>query len=75
MKKGLVRIIIGSILIAFQVLGMIGNLRTQGVLIPPYPETGGYDLGYVFGYFLIGIVGAILLTFGIQARNKYSDEQ
>ena len=75
MKKGLVRIIIGSILVAFQVLGMLGSLKTHGVLIPPYPETGGYDFAYVFGYFLIGIVGAILLIFGIQARNKYSDEQ
>ncbi|MBQ9986349.1 MAG: hypothetical protein IJP38_08600 [Oscillospiraceae bacterium] len=69
-KKGMVRIILGAILVGFQVLGIIGNLLNEGYLIPPIQGSAGYSAGYILGYFLFGIIGIILLAFGINARKK-----
>lgn len=66
-KRGMVRIVFGFILVAFQILGMIGNALSQGTIIPPHPVSG-YTFSYLLGYFLIGIIGIILLCFGFNAR-------
>lgn len=74
-KKGMVRIVIGFVLIAIQILGMYGNFISTGSLVPvPEGANTGYLAGYYFGYFLFSIVGAVLLFFGFKAR-KNSIEQ
>ena len=69
MKKGMVRIVFGYILVAFQVIGIYGNYISAGTLVPPHPESG-YSIPYLIGYFMIGIIGLILLYFGYKARSE-----
>ncbi|MBQ3110856.1 MAG: hypothetical protein IJC69_06925 [Clostridia bacterium] len=66
-KNGKARIVVGYIMVAFQLIGMIGNAINEGSIIPEHPA-GGYGVGYVIGYFLIGIIGLILLYFGYKAK-------
>ena len=61
MKKGIVRISVGAILIALQILSMIGNAYAGA----PSPFNG--DVFYMLGYFLVGIIGVITLVCGLIA--------
>ena len=69
-KKGMVRIVIGAILVGFQILGLIGNFFDYGSILPPLGGSVGYNAGFLLGYFLFGIIGVLLLVFGINARKK-----
>jgi len=72
-KKGMVRIVLGIIFIAIQVLGMIGNIGQYHTFIPPVTGTAAELTGFYIGYFLWGIVGIILLINGLNARKKSQD--
>lgn len=63
MRKGVVRIILGSYLIVLQILSSLGNLLNGF----HYQIS---SLSELFGLFLYGICGAILLVFGIKAYNS-----
>ena len=66
---GKVRIIIGWILIAIQMLPL---LFSNGCATVASSLSGDFalDLGYLIGYFFIGIIGVILLIFGYRAASK-----
>ena len=72
MKKGIKRIVAGSIMIILQVLSLIGNAKVGiGIQLSFYSvEVFLYDLMYLVGYLFVGIVGAILLIWGINAYSK-----
>ena len=73
MKKGVKRIILGSILIALQVVSFIGNTLagTSSIQISfDSPALFVYDLVFLISYFFVGIVGLILLISGIVAHYK-----
>ena len=63
MKKGKIRIIIGCVLIVLQILGIIGNSKSGLSFNLSFDniEIFLYDLIFLIGYFLIGIIGIILL--------------
>ena len=66
MKKETARIliIIGIALIVLQLLSFTGNAKS-GVKIQISAETFLYDMMFLVGYFLVGIVGAALMVVGI----------
>lgn len=67
MKKGILRIVFGSILLLLQVIGLWGKMRSG---YEPYEPLlfDFYDfLLYIWGYFGVGICGTVLLFFGIRA--------
>ena len=71
-RRGVARIIIGTILIVLQTLSAIGN-ALAGVKIQLSFKTLAvfiYDLVYLISYFFIGIIGLILLISGIVAYTK-----
>lgn len=74
MKKGVVRIVLGSILIILQVMSVVGNtLAGKGSSIQISFDSIAlfvYDLIFLVSYFFVGIVGAILLVSGLIARCK-----
>ena len=72
MRKGKIRIITGCILIVLQILGIIGNAKTGLSFNLSFDNIGIflYDLIFLIGYFLIGIIGVILLITGLIAYNK-----
>jgi hypothetical protein len=80
MKKGIVRMIIGAIMIGFQIFSMLGSMKA-GISIPSLSsvytsslyvsyELALYDLVYFMSYYSIGILGVILFLSGIYAYNK-----
>ena len=80
MKKGIVRMIIGAIMIGFQILSMLGSMKA-GISLPSLYavytsslyvsyELALYDLVYFMAYYSIGILGVILFMSGIYAYNK-----
>lgn len=66
MKKGKARIIVGVILIVLQIMSLAGNAKA-GISIQ---LSSLYDITYLIGYFLVGIIGVVLLIFGIIAYRK-----
>lgn len=72
MRKGIARIVIGIILIVLQLMSLIGNMKA-GVgfqLSFASPAAFLFDLIFLISYFLVGIIGVILLLFGIRAYKK-----
>lgn len=72
MKKGIVRIIVGIVLIAINILAIAMDLK-YGNKIGLYfdnIQVFFYSLFYLIGYFLNGILGTILLVFGVRAYIK-----
>ena len=69
MKKGIVRIVVGLILVGLQLLSVVGNL-SAGASLPSLFGSGAlfaFNLIYFLSYYLIGIIGLILLISGISA--------
>lgn len=66
MKKGKARIIVGVILIVLQIMSLAGNAKA-GISIQ---LSSLYDITYLIGYFLVGIVGVVLLISGIVSYLK-----
>lgn len=65
MKRGIIRIVVGSILILLQIMSMIGS-RSLG----PSPFDSLYDFFVCVGYYAVGIVGIVLLAFGFNAYTQ-----
>lgn len=74
MKKGVVRIVLGSILIILQVMSVVGNALagTDTSIQLSFDSISSfmYDIIFLASYFFVGIVGVILLTSGLVARYK-----
>ena len=66
MKRGIIRIISGSIMILFQVLGILGQISREHHL----SSIAWNNIGYYIGFYATGILGVILLIFGIRAYSK-----
>lgn len=68
MKKGKARIIVGVILIVLQIMSLAGNANVGMI----FQLSSLYDITYLIGYFLVGIVGVVLLISGIVSclKNK-----
>ena len=72
MKKGITRIVLGTILISLQALSIVGGLKS-GYHISISTATMAlflYDLIFLVSYLLVGIIGIILLISGLFAYNK-----
>lgn len=72
MKKGKKRIIIGCILIALQLLSLLGSLSSGFEFNLSFNNfyIFLYDLIFLCTYFFVGIIGLVLLILGLVARNK-----
>ena len=69
-RKGKARIILGCILVFFQLAGVLGD---TSVLITTFPQTLEgflFNVIYYVAFFWVSIVGLILLIFGVIAYNK-----
>lgn len=62
------KIIIGAILIFLQVLSYIGNLATGGVKF--FTTLSMYEVVYFLSFNFFGIIGLIILIFGIYSLKK-----
>ena len=74
MKKGVGQILSGIVLIVIQLMSVMGNIKA-GTPLPSIQGTGllmVYDLFHCFGFYLIGIVGILLLVIG-KFRYEKSD--
>ncbi len=76
MKKGKVRIIIGFILVLLQLLSVLGNAKSGAKISLSFdnPNIFLYDLIGLFSYFLVGIIGVVLLVSGLIAYNRRPKE-
>jgi hypothetical protein len=63
-RRGKIMKILGWILIALQVMSLMGGM--------PSAPGGGYAIGYYIGYFLPGIIGVILL---MKANKKKQENE
>ena len=73
MKKGICSIITGVVLIILQILSLSGNAKAGNAEIRISFNTVGaffHSLSYAFGYLLVGIIGVILLIYGINSCRK-----
>lgn len=73
MRKGIARIISGIVLLCFQLMSVLGLMKS-GMPLPTIHGSGyafWYDLIYLLSYYLIGIVGMISLISGVFAYTKY----
>lgn len=70
MKKGIARIVLGAVLIAFQVMSFIGNAGVGFNLSFDSLASFVFDLISLVSYWFFGIVGVIILVSGIIARSK-----
>lgn len=64
MKKGIIRITFGILLILVQLISIVGNLYSETYI--SLIRIKGYDVFFVIGYLIPGICGVILLLFGIR---------
>ena len=64
MKRGIIRIIAGSVMVLLQLISMIVLSSSD------YYLNAGYNDGYNAGFYTTGIVGIVLLAFGISAYKK-----
>lgn len=62
MKGGIIRIISGSVMILLQLISMIA--------LSYYSLYAGYNAGFNAGFYTTGIVGIVLLIFGVSAYKK-----
>lgn len=76
MKKGTIRIILGSVLIVFQALSIMGNVKAGVNYAFDFYNTYTliYSVLYLFGSCLVGIIGVILLLSGVFAQQKNDQE-
>ena len=68
MRKGIIRIIIGSILIFLQIMSVVGNMISGDNF--ELANDGIYGIVYLFAYFFPGIVGVTLFVWGISEFSK-----
>lgn len=65
MKRGIIRIVAGIVLILMQILAMIGRSSM-------YYYSYSYSIGFNIGFYSMGIVGIVLLIFGIAVYSEGS---
>lgn len=65
MKRGIIRIISGSVMILLQLISMIALSSSDY-----YSLNAGYNAGFNAGFYTTGIVGIVLLIFGVSAYKK-----
>ncbi|MBQ3094167.1 MAG: hypothetical protein IJC52_03250, partial [Clostridia bacterium] len=66
-KKGIIRMIIGCILIVLQLLGAVLGVRPFSEDYVPSAETFAYDIGFLSGFYAPFILGLILFLWGLYA--------
>lgn len=66
-KKGIIRMIIGCILIVLQLLGAVLGVRPFPEEYVPSAETFAYDIGFLSGFYAPFILGLILFLWGLYA--------
>lgn len=74
LRKGTVRIIIGSVLLVFQLLSFAGNCMASGDfgdMFSVFEFRNLFEFGVLVAYLSPAIVGFILLGFGLSARARY----
>ncbi len=72
MVKGSKRIIAGAVLIALQIISIIGTYAGGNKLSFSGSGAGAaFDIGFMLGYFAVGIIGVVLLIWGLIAKNKH----
>ena len=76
MKKGSVRVALGCVLVAFQVLSIMGNVKMGINYTLDFSNTYTfiYSALYLFGSCLVGIIGIILLVSGLFTQQHTHDE-
>lgn len=76
MKKGIIRIVLGCILIVLQALSIMGNVKVGINYTLDFTNiyTLIYSSLYLLGSCLVGIVGIILLLSGVIAQRKNNTE-
>lgn len=69
MRKGKARIVVGVIMIVLQVMSSIGNSYNDGLEFAPAQTSGQllFDVGFWIGSHFVGLIGALLLIWGIVA--------
>lgn len=74
--KGTKRIVIGAILIALQLMSLLGNANSGVGIQISFDSLAVfmYDLIFVVSYCFVGIVGAVLLISGVIAHHKGEPE-
>lgn len=65
MRKGKARIVIGIIMIALQIMSMVGNSNSGNTV--PIDMTNTYSIAFSIGYYAIGLIGLLMLIWGIVA--------
>lgn len=65
MRKGKARIVIGIIMIALQIMSMVGNSNSGNTV--PVDTTNAYNIAFSIGYYAIGLIGLLMLIWGIVA--------
>lgn len=68
MRKGIIRITIGLILIFLQIMSVIGNTISGGNF--DLADDGIYGIVYLLGYFLPGMLGVTLFVWGSSEFSK-----
>lgn len=64
----------GCVLLVFQVLSVLGNVKQTGQMIPSASALGSYSVFYIVGYFLPTIVAIILFYVGYRLKIKREQE-
>ena len=69
MKKGIERIILGAILIILQLMSFVGNAQAGNGIQISFDSLGVflYSIIFLVSYCFFGIMGVVLLIFGIRA--------
>ena len=77
MKKGVGQILVGTVLIVVQLMSVMGTIKSGNYL----PGLCGSGIGFLYdctlfvSYYIIGIIGSIVLISGIFSYKKYQDER
>ncbi len=72
MKKGKIRIGIGCVLVLVQILSVIGNMKAGIRISVDVTDFRAFlfDMGALLGYYLIGIIGVLLIVWGVYVYRR-----
>ncbi len=65
LHKGIIRIVVGTVLLFLQILSLIGDITSGAGLAPA--GSFFYNVAFYIGYFSAGICGGLLFVFGVRA--------
>lgn len=66
MKRGVIRIVLGIVMIFSQIISFAGQDSIDFLVY----ESIWLNIGFVIGYFIVGIIGMVLLIFGARTYKK-----